>query len=423
MTRKIALSDIANFYVSAERIFNPKLEGVPVIVLSNNDGCAVARSNEAKALGIKMGAPLFKLKDKIEAHGIEVFSSNYTLYGDISRRVVDVYNTFSPYVEIYSIDECFLDFKGFKNPIAHAHNLKNTVLNNIGVPIRVGIGSTKTLAKCANDIAKKNPLFAGVLDLTDEDLTKHLLPRFPVGDVWGIGSRTKAKLSRLGIYTAADLRDMPVKQARKVGTVVLEKTVLELQGEDCLPLEILPPQRKGMAVSRSTSQPMVDFDTVFQAVTTHTARAAEKLRSHGLVAGSLTVFFHTNRFKSDAPQYSGHKSFRLNPMTSDTFDLVRAARHCTTAAWPKAKQKAYGFTKAGVMVDDLVPFADRPKTLFTVNEPEEPHLVTAMDQINDRYGKNTLVLGSQGFKQTWQAKSSYRSPKYTTKISDLPVVK
>jgi DNA polymerase V len=423
MKRPIAISDSANFYVSAERIFDPTLKNVPVIVLSNNDGCAVARSDEAKALGIKMGEPLHLLQDKIKAHGVRVFSSNYTLYGDISRRVVEVYEDFTPNVEIYSIDECFLDFGGFKDRDKHARAMRREVLRRIGVPVRIGIAPTKTLAKCANDIAKKNPIFGGVLDVMDDALATWLLPMVPVGDIWGIGRKTDAKLQRLGIYTAADLRDMPTKQARAVGSVVLERTVLELQGEACLAFDDIEPQRKGMAVTRSAGTPMMDFDTVFQAVTAHATRAAEKLRQHGLVAGTLTVFFHTNRHRLDRPQYSGSRSTRLTPLSSDTFDLVEAARRCAQAAWPKGEGQGYGFTKAGIMLADLIRFEDRPLTLFDVEKPKSAALMGALDQVNSRFGKKTLVLASEGMKRTWQLRSDHRSPRYTTRLTDLPVVR
>jgi DNA polymerase V len=387
MKRPIAISDSANFYVSAERIFDPTLKNVPVIVLSNNDGCAVARSDEAKALGIKMGEPLHLLQDKIKAHGVRVFSSNYTLYGDISRRVVEVYEDFTPNVEIYSIDKCFLDFGGFKDRDKHARAMRREVLRRIGVPVRIGIAPTKTLAKCANDIAKKNPIFGGVLDVMDDALATWLLPMVPVGDIWGIGRKTDAKLQKLGIYTAADLRDMPTKQARAVGSVVLERTVLELQGEACIAFDDIEPQRKGMAVTRSAGTPMKDFDTVFQAVTAHATRAAEKLRQHGLVAGTLTVFFHTNRHRLDRPQYSGSRSTRITPMSSDTFDLVEAARRCAQAAWPKGEGQAFGFTKAGIMLADLIRFEDRPLTLFDVEKPKSAALLSALDQVNNRFEK------------------------------------
>ena len=422
MTRPIAISDSANFYVSAERIFDPSLKGVPVIVLSNNDGCAVARSDEAKALGIKMGEPLHLIRDKVEAHGVRVFSSNYTLYGDISRRVVAVYEDYTPNVEIYSIDECFLDFSGFKDRFAHAKAMRRDVLRRVGVPVRVGIAPTKTLAKCANDIAKKNPIFGGVLDMTDPGLSDWLLPLVPVGDIWGIGRKTKSKLQGIGITTAADLRAMPLRQARAMGTVVLERTVLELQGEPCIAFDDVEPQRKGMAVTRSAGTPMQDFDTLFEAITAHATRAAEKLRQHGLVAGTLTVFFHTNRHRADRPQYAGSRTTRLMPMSSDTFELVAAAKRCALAAWPKTGDKLYAFTKAGVMLDDLLPFEDRPRTLFDVPRGS-PALMTALDAVNARFGKKTLVLASEGMSRSWQLRSEYRSPRYTTRISDLPVVK
>ena len=422
MTRPIAISDSANFYVSAERIFDPTLRGVPVIVLSNNDGCAVARSDEAKALGIKMGAPLHLIRDKVEAHGVRVFSSNYTLYGDISRRVVAVYEDYTPNVEVYSIDECFLDFGGLKDRVAHAKSMRHDVLRRVGVPVRVGIAATKTLAKCANDIAKKNPIFSGVLDMTDPTLADWLLPLVPVGDIWGIGRKTEGKLRRIGINSAADLRAMPLRQARAMGTVMLERTVLELQGEPCIAFDDVEPQRKGMAVTRSAGTPMLDFETVFEAVTAHATRAAEKLRHHNLVAGTLTVFFHTNRHRADKPQYTGSRTTRLIPMTSDTFDLVAAAKRCALAAWPNTGERLYAFTKAGVLLDDLLPFEQRPRTLFDVPRGS-PRLMTALDQVNKRFGKKTLILASEGMSRSWQLRADHRSPRYTTRISDLPVVR
>ena len=422
MKRPIAISDSANFYVSCERLFDPSLKNAPVIVLSNNDGCAVARSDEVKPW-VKMGQPLHLIRDKVEAHGIRVFSSNYTLYGDISRRIVEVYGDFTPNVEIYSIDESFLDFSGLRDCAAHARTLRAAVLRRIGIPVRVGIAPTKTLAKCANEIAKKNPIFAGVLDMMDETLADWLLPMVPVGDIWGIGHRTEAKLHGLGIWTAAELRAMPLRQARVIGTVVLERTVLELQGEPCLALDDVEPQRKGMAVTRSAGTPMADFDTLFQAITAHATRAAEKLRGHGLVAGTLTVFFHTNRHRKDRPQYGASRSTRMTPMSSDTFDLVEAARRCAQAAWPKGQAGPFGFTKAGVMLDDLVRIEERPLTLFNVPKPKSQALMSALDQVNDRFGRKTMVLASEGVKRPWQLRADHRSPRYTTRIADLPVVR
>lgn len=217
----------------------------------------------------------------------------------------------------------------------------------------------------------------------DARLAEWLLPLVPVGDIWGIGRKTKVKLENIGIHTAADLRDMPSRQARVLGTVVLERTVLELQGEPCIAFDEVEPQRKGMAVTRSAGTPMMDFDTLFEAITAHATRAAEKLRQHGLVAGTMTVFFHTNRHRQDRPQYAGSRTTRLTPMSSDTFELVAAAKRCALAAWPKIGN--YGFKKAGIMLDDLLPFEDRPRTLFDAPE-RSPALMTALDAVNARFG-------------------------------------
>ena len=422
----IAISDSANFYVSAERVFDPSLVGVPVIVLSNNDGCAVARSNEAKALGIKMGAPVHHLKDKIKAHGVRVLSSNYTLYGDMSRRVSEVYDDFSPRVEVYSIDECFLDFGGFQDREAHAKALVAGVKQRVGIPVRVGIGPSKTLAKCANELAKKNPIFHSVCDLTDMSLRNFLLPRVTVSDIWGVGRATTRKLNDEGIYTAADLRDMQLKKARAIGTVVLERTVAELRGEPCIAFEDVEPQRKGMAVTRSVSRPMTDFNTVMEALTAHATRAAEKLRRHGLVAGSLTSFYHTSRFKPDKPNHRASRTTTLTPMTNDTFDLVAAARRGAEAAWKGRLAQnlgGYEYAKAGVMLDDLLPIDQRPLTLFDTPDERSPKLMNALDAVNDRYGKKSLVVAREGFSRRTAMKQEFRSPRYTTRISDVPVIR
>ena len=420
----VAISDSANFYVSAERIFDPRLRGVPVIVLSNNDGCAIARSEEAKALGIRMGDPLHLIRDKVEAHGIRVYSSNYTLYGDISRRINAVYEDHAPgAVEVYSIDESFLHWD-MRDRVGHAQAMRRDVRRRIGVPVRVGIAGSKTLAKCANELAKKNPVFDGVLDLTDGQVASWLLPMVPVGDVWGVGSRTRAKLHGLGITTAAALRDMPLRQARAVGTVVLERTVLELQGEACLAIEDVEPQRKGMAVTRSAGTPMLDFDTVMGAIAAHATRGAEKLRQHGLVAGTLTVIYHTNKHRTDRPQRSVSRSTQLTPMTADTFDLVEAARRCAQAGWPKGFAPGhFAWTKAGILLDDLLPEAERPLTLFDAPREKGADLMRALDVVNDRFGRKTMVLASEGFEAAWKLRADHRSPRYTSRLSDLPVVR
>lgn len=420
--RVIGLSDGANFYYSCELAFDPSLKDRPVIVLSNNDGCAIARSEAAKKLGIKTGSPFHLIRDIVERHGVRVFSSNYTLYADLSRRVVETYEEFSPIVEVYSIDESFLEFTGVRNYERHVRDMRKAVLRRTGIPVRVGLGPTKVLSKVSNEIAKKNEIFGGVLDIGRPSVADWLLPMMPVGDVCGIGPRTQHKLVALGVHTAADLRDMPLRQARSAGTVVLERIVLELQGEACIEMEEVEPRRKGMAVTRSAGSPMTNLDTVISALTAHATRAAEKLRQHGLVTGSLTAFFHTNRRRPDRPQHSGSRTAKLVPMSNDTLDLVRAATRCARAAWPK-DQRGYGYTKAGVILDDLLSEEERPLTLFDRPRERSADLMKALDEVNDRHGKKTLVLASEGFRRSWALRSEHRSPRYTTRISDLPVVR
>ncbi|RLQ84976.1 Y-family DNA polymerase [Notoacmeibacter ruber] len=424
MADPIALIDCNNFYVSCERVFDPRLAGVPVIVLSNNDGCAIARSEEAKALGIKMGAPAFKMRDVIERHGIRVFSSNYTLYGDMSRRVVDTIGGFSPRFEVYSIDETFVDLSGFgERMIAQASDMRQEVRERTGIPTCVGIAATKTLAKLANFAAKKNPLFAGICNLTDDAIRDYVLDRVPIGEIWGVGAATEAKLQAQGILWASQLRAMPLPHARKIGTVVLERLVAELRGVPCIGIEEVEPQRKGMAVTRSAGTPMTSFDELSQALSAHASRAAEKLRSHGLVAGTITAFFHTNRHKPERPQHSASRTTRLTPMSADSFDLVEAALRCAARAWKGDRDhNGYAYTKAGVILDDLVVADKAPRLLFPPDRPRDARLMGALDAVNDRFGKKTLVLASEGYKRSWALRADHRSPRYTTRLSDLPTV-
>ncbi|KAB2655143.1 Y-family DNA polymerase [Brucella tritici] len=423
MSSPIALIDCNNFYVSCERVFDQRLVGVPVIVLSNNDGCAVARSEEAKSLGVKMGVPLFQIRDLVKKHGIRTLSSNYSLYGDMSRRVVETIGGFSPVIENYSVDETFVDFGGFKDYRKLAGTMRNSVKTVTGIPTCVGLAPTKTLAKLANFAAKKNPIFDGVCDFMDDQVRAWSMDRIDVGEVWGVGSKTEAKLKGVGINSAAQLRDMPMPQARKIGTVVLERLVAELQGVRCLELEEVEPQRKGMAVTRSSGSPMISLDAVAQAVTAHATRAAEKLRQHGLVAGQVTVFFHTSLFSPAAPRHSVSRTVHLKPMSNDTFDLVQAALLCVRKGWKgDPSGNGYAYTKAGVMLDDLIAAEKAPAMLFEIERPRDAKLMSALDAVNDRWGKKTLLLGSEGFKRDFEAKATMRSPRYTTRLSELPIL-
>lgn len=420
MTGPIALIDCNNYYVSCERAFDASLNGVPVIVLSNNDGCAIARSAEAKALGVRMGDPAHFLREKIKAHGIRVLSSNYTLYGDMQRRVVAAVEPFVRDFEIYSIDETFLDLAGFEDRdlVAHVNAVRDQVRRWTTIPTCVGIGPTKTLAKLGNAVAKKNPLFNGVVDLREAGIRAWVLDRFPVGEVWGVGHATAAKLSGLGILTAGALHDMPMKQARALGTVVLERLVAELRGISAGAVETVEPQRKGLAVTRSFGTPVTDFPTLMGALAQYASRAGEKLRSHGLVAARLTAFFHTNKHRPDRPQYSASRTMSLHPMTSDTFELIAAARRGAESAW----RDGHRYTKAGVILDDLVPAELRPCTLFEVDPDRRHRLMSALDAVNDRYGKFTAVMAVQGMARPWRLRSENRSPAWTTRIAEVPTV-
>jgi DNA polymerase V len=421
MPTPIALIDCNNYYVSCERAFDNRLVGVPVIVLSNNDGCAVARSAEAKALGIKMGEPVHLIRDKIERHGIRVLSSNYTLYGDMQRRVVASIEDFARDFEIYSIDETFVDLAGFEDRdlVAHVRAMRDQVLRWTTIPTCVGLGPTKTLAKLGNAAAKKNPLFDSVADLRDEAVRTWVLDRFAVGDVWGVGGATAAKLAALGIHTAGQLRDMPMKQARAMGTVVLERLVAELRGVPSGVVETIEPQRKGMAVTRSFGTPVNDIATLMGAVTQYAMRAGEKLRSHGLVAARLTVFFHTNRFKPDRPQYSASRMIALHPMTNDSFELIAAARRGVEHGW----RDGYAITKAGIMLDDLFAAELRPRTLFEGDTERRDRLMGALDSVNYRFGRFAAVPATQGFKRDWKMRADMKSPAWTTRIEDVPRVR
>jgi DNA polymerase V len=420
MSPPIALIDCNNYYVSCERAFDASLVGVPVIVLSNNDGCAIARSAEAKALGIKMGDPIHHLRDKVRHHGIRVLSSNYTLYGDMQRRVIAACEPFARDFEIYSIDETFLDLAGFetRDLVAHARAMRDQVRQWTTIPTCVGIAETKTLAKLANAAAKKQERFEGVADLRDEGVRRDVMQAFPVSDVWGVGGATARKLEALGITTAGMLRDMPMKQARALGTVVLERLVAELRNVPSAAVEMVEPQRKGMAVTRSFGTPVTTFDRMMGALTEYAMRAGEKLRSHGLVAARLTAFFHTNRHKPERPQHAGSRTVTLHPMTDDSLELIAAARRGAARAW----RDGYAYTKAGIMLDDLVAADMRPKTLFEADGDKRARLMGALDEINGRYGKWTAVTASQGFKREWKLRSEMRSPSWTTSIAEVPSV-
>jgi len=415
-----ALVDCNNFYVSCERVFNPKLAGKPVIVLGNNDGIVVARSNEAKALGVPMGVPAFKFQPLIRKHDVQAFSSNYALYGDMSQRVMETLQQFSPEVEVYSIDEAFLGLTGFThtNLTDYGCTIRATVKRWTGIPVSVGIAETKTLAKIANHHAKQSTESSGVFDLTTWPDRDSLLAQVPVEDVWGIGPAHARRLSRHGITTALALRGADDQWIRKQMGVVGLRTVQELRGFSCMPLEQCPPPKQGITCSRSFGRPVTTLVEMREAVAAYTARAAEKLRGEQLAASALTVFLTTNPFKEE-PQYSNALTIRLPVATEATPELLRVALQGVESIY----RDGFRYKKAGVMLLGLVPVSQVQSNLFDhVDRERSKRLMRAVDSVNARDGADTVRFAATGLAQRWRTKFTKRSPGYTTNWHELPLV-
>jgi DNA polymerase V len=419
MQEVFGLIDCNNFYVSCERVFRPDLEGVPVIVLSNNDGCAVARSAEARALGIKLGDPEFKIRDLIRRENVRVFSSNYALYGDLSRRVGDTLSSMVPIVETYSIDESFLNLGEFNGREVEplARELRERVLRWVGIPTCVGIAPTKTLAKVGNFIAKKRPQFAGVCDLRSAAVRSELLPTVPVEEVWGIGGALAAKLAKLGIQTAADLAALEPDDARALMTVTGGRTVYELRGISCMPLELVEPTRKGIAVTRSFGKPVTEWTEMREALASYATRAAEKMRRYKVAADNLFVFMHTNTFNND-PFYSNGASARFPATTNDTGEVVGLSIRLGERLW----RDGFRYAKCGVMITELLPEETRQPALWGDLDRERRERVwKTMDKLNASLGRNTVRVLSAGPKDgAWKLRAEYRSPRWTTRWDELP---
>ena len=420
MMAPIALVDCNNFYASCERVFQPELRGRPVVVLSNNDGCVIARSNEAKALGIAMGEAWHLCRKRVDTHGVIVRSSNYTLYGDMSARVMQVVAGFTPDLEIYSIDEAFLGLGGFGDRLeAHARDLRRTVLQWTGIPVSVGIAPTKTLAKVANRRAKKDASTGGVFALTDEASIDAELAALELTDLWGVARRLSARLTAIGITTPLALKQTDPRFIRERFSVVLERLVLELRGVPCISLEEAPPDRKSIMASRSFGRTVETREELEEAVATYTSRAAEKLRGQGLAATRITVFALTNRFKPGDPQYAGQQPVTLPVATSDTGKLIAAARRGLGAIW----RPGYRYKKAGIMLLDLVPPASVQGALF--DRPDTPRSrarMRAMDALNRRYGRDTVSFAASGRRRGWKLRSEFLSPRFTTAWHELLLV-
>lgn len=414
----VALVDCNNFYVSCERVFDPSLEGKPVAVLSNNDGCLVSRSNEIKALKIPMGAPGFKHEALIRKHGGVLLSSNYTLYGDMSRRVMDVLGKFSPELEIYSIDEAFLGLNGFRvrDLEAYGRKIRETVRKWTGIPVSVGISRSKTLAKVANHYAKRYSGYCGCLVMLDDERIQKALEKLPVSEIWGIGRQYDKFLRQNKIANAWQLRNAPEQFIDHYMTSVGHKTVLELQGFSCIDLDEAPAPKKSIVVSRSFGKQVSELEELEEAVSTYITRAAEKLRAQHSVAGHLMVFLNTNRFK-EGPQYNNAAQMTLSPPTAYTPDLIKTALELLRDLW----LPGFEFKKAGVMFSEIMPEDDVPLNLIETNylDDERKALADTIDRINRRCGRDTVFYASSGIRKDWQMKRARLSPSYTTRWSDL----
>ncbi|MFM2292790.1 MAG: hypothetical protein RIS29_2603 [Bacteroidota bacterium] len=415
------LLDCNNFYASCERVFNPSLNGVPVVVLSNNDGCVIARSAEAKALGIPMGEPAYKLKELIEQHHVAVFSSNYVLYGDMSGRVMSILSSFVPEMEVYSIDEAFLHFDGFEKIDLKEYGTKivQTVTRGTGIPVSLGVAKTKTLAKAANRFAKKYPAYKGVCIIDSDEKREKALKLLAIEDVWGIGRRISKKLHYYSINTAWDFTQRSKSWIRHTLGVNGERTWLELRGVPCLEMD-RPASKKSICTSRSFGERLTTYEPVAEAVANFAASCAEKLRRQRSQAAVLMVFLHTNPFAENQPQYSNQVVVQLPVPTSDTPGLIRYALKGLKSIFAEG----YRFKKAGVIVSEITPERPMQLNLFDERDREKfQKVMLVMDNLNASYGRQKVKIAAQGFDRKWKLKNEKLSPCYTTRLADVVEVK
>ena len=420
LLQSIALIDCNSFYASCERIFNPKLLGKPIVVLSNNDGCIITRSEEAKALGIRMGEPYFKAKKIIEKNNVKVFSSNYSLYGDISQRVMEILLGFSPEVEIYSIDEAFLNFKGFKNHelLTYCKHIRQTIKQWVGIPVSIGVGSTKTLSKIANHLAKKEADYEGICILKGDEKIEEALNRIEIGDVWGIGRRLSKFLRNYEVRTAKQFAFLDRRWIRKNMGVVGEKIQLELRGVSCLDLELLPSSKKSCCVSRSFSRPIEKIEELQESIANYGSRVAEKIREEDLIAQSMSIFVLTNHFNKKEKQYSSSIKLQLDYPTSDSKLIVKRA----VEGIKRIYKEGYRYKKAGIILYELHN-SSSVRGLLDYDKPRTDSLMRSLDEINYRYGSATLRLATEGIRRSWNMRREKVSPCYTTSFDQLMIVK
>ena len=415
----IALCDVNNFYVSCERVFNPALENRPVIVLSNNDGCAVARSNEVKDLGIKMGAPLHQIQDLIKAHNIAVFSSNYILYGDMSHRVGDIVEMYSDQTEVYSIDELFIRFNGFAhlNLTHHCQKMVRQIQQWLGLPVCVGIAPSKTLAKIANHYAKSLKVDGNVLDLSHDYHIKQALENLPVNEIWGVGRKLTQHLNQMGIETALQLREADRKTLRNRLSVNMERTIMELRGVSCIDFDADPEKKKEIVCTRSFGQKSKDFQLLKEAVAYHVSRGCVTLRGQQSMAQCLTVGIKTNPFSQRDKQYSNSITIQLPQPSDYTGHFLAAA----SQALKRIFKPGFQYKKVGIMLSNLSDTGSVQQDLFSLQpvSAKNTQLMQVMDQINDRYGKGKLRSGTEGFDKQWVMRSDKKSNEYTTNWKHL----
>lgn len=421
MPNAIALLDCNNFYASCERVFDAAVKEKPVVVLSNNDGCVIARSEEAKQIGVTMGAPLFKVLDLLETHEAEIFSSNYALYGDMSHRVMNLLHNFTPGVEIYSIDEAFLDLEPRKNSLDNlAHSIREKMYKWTGIPVSIGIAETKVLAKIANKRAKKDELRdKGVLNLYRSEKTEPILKETNVEDVWGIGYRSTLKLKENNILTAWQLREMDNRFARRLLTVVGARIALELRGIQCLPFEQVQTKKHSITCSRSFGQIISNYELIKEAVLYFLTRACEKMRKHNLAANAVTVFISTDRFLPVPEPYSNTATYS----SAYPSDSNQEIQEWAIKTLEKIYKQGFDYRKAGIILSGLVPNEKLTTRMFDDERFQQQHnLMKAMDELNKKFGKDTVRFGSLKTEGRWKMKQTRKSQSYTTNWNELLVI-
>ena len=418
---KIALVDCNSFYVSRERLFNPSIVKKPVVVLSNNDGCVISRSTEAKALGIKMGEPYFKVEKIVKKNNVKIFSSNYSLYGDISRRVMKTLKQFSSQIEIYSIDEAFLNLSSFKNEdlLEHGNKIRNTVLKWTGIPTSIGIATTKTLSKIANHIAKKEK--SGVINLINSKHIDKILSKIKINDVWGVGRQLTKFYIKNEINTAYELKNVTNAWIKKNTNVFGSRTAMELRGIPCISLKTYEEKRKNCCVSRSFGRKVTTLEELSETITAHCLNAAEKIRLDRQTAKRITVFIRTNSFQKDKTYYANSKDMDLPIRTNDSIELVKQA----LIALKNIYKKGYRYQKAGIILSGLNDVDVYKKNLFSVINSEEKRkkLMKAIDYTNIKYGRQTLSIAQAGLKKKWNIRRQHFSKIDTASFNFLPVVR